>query len=274
MPIQSQLAIRPITDEAFAALDKLVMGCAFASQNTLGRLCDESVYEKDLAARLKAAGVTEVHTQVPVTVSHAGFSKTYRLDLVVEQMVYELKTAAGLTTEHEAQAIHYAALLGIDRIKLLNFGSSRVGGRLIRTPFAQRERRQVSYDVTRWQPLSDQCEGLQQLVRKLLADWGAFLDVRLYAESLIYFQGGESGCLRRVPLARDGLNLGTHEFSCHADKLAFAVTTLTDSLDAYEQHLRRLLRLTTLRGLQWINLNHAEIKFLTLLPDKGMETEE
>lgn len=113
MPIHCPLTIGPLSDAAFAETDRVVMGCAFASQNTIGRLCDERIYENDLAARLRAEGMTEVHTQIPVTVTHLGFSKTYRLDLVVSQMVYELKVAAGFASEHEAQAIHYAALLAI-----------------------------------------------------------------------------------------------------------------------------------------------------------------
>jgi hypothetical protein len=49
-------------------------------------LCDERVYENDVAARLRALGFTDIHTQVPVTVTHGDFSKTYFLDLVVNQM--------------------------------------------------------------------------------------------------------------------------------------------------------------------------------------------
>ena len=274
MPIACPLMIRPITDGTFAEIDRLVMGCAFASQNTLGRLCDEAVYEKDLVARLRAEGFADVHTQVPLTVSHEGFSKTYRLDLVVGQVVYELKTALDLIPEHVAQAIHYAALLGTDRIKLLNFRTPRVAGKLIRTPFASAGRRKVSYDATGWQPLSEQCESLAQRLRMLLADWGAYLEGQLYEEGLIHFHGGEATGLRRIPIVRDGINLGTHEFSCHAHQLAFVVTTMTDSLDTYEQHLRRLLGFTALHGIQWINLNRTQIKMVTLTSDKGIVTKE
>jgi len=36
----------------------------FACQNELGRLCDESVYETDLAARLRADGFRDVENQL------------------------------------------------------------------------------------------------------------------------------------------------------------------------------------------------------------------
>ena len=42
------------------------MGGAFASQNELGRRCDEQTYEKDVAARIRASGFSDVRTQVPI----------------------------------------------------------------------------------------------------------------------------------------------------------------------------------------------------------------
>jgi GxxExxY protein len=274
MPIHCPLTIRPLSDAVFAEIDRVVMGCAFASQNTLGRLCDERVYENDLAARLRAEGFTDVHTRLPITVTYDSFSKTYRLDLVVNQMVYELKVVASLSPEHDAEAIHYAALLAMDRVKLINFRTARVVGKLLRSPFARVNRRQVRFGEARWQPLSDRCEGLKRQMCALFADWGAFLETQLYEEGLVHFHGGEGACSRRVPVVRNGIELGTHQAPCHADKVAFVITALSDSSDAYEQHLRRLLSFTSLRGMQWINLNHAEIEFVTLMNGKGMKAEE
>ena len=137
MSIWCLLNIRPISVTGFNEIDRVVMGCAYASQNLLGRLCDEQVYENDLVLRLRAEGFPDVHTQVPVAVTYESFKKIYRLDLVVNQMVYELKAMDGFRPEHEAQAIHYAGLLAIDRVKLLNFGAAKVQGKLIGTPFAR-----------------------------------------------------------------------------------------------------------------------------------------
>lgn len=177
MPIHCPIQIRPLSGEAFAEIDRVVMSCAYVSQNTLGRLCDERVYENDLAARLNMQGISEVRTQVPVTVTHSAFSKRYRLGLVVRQMIYELKTVIAFGPEHDTQTIHYAVLL----------------------------------------------------------------------------------------------ELGTHRLQCHAEDTAFIVTALTAEHAAYEQHLSRLLKCTRLNGLQWINLNHAEVAFVTLPNGKGME---
>ena len=99
----------------FEERDRTVMSCAYASQNELGRLCDECVYEKDMVIRLRAAGCHEIHTQVPLTVSHRDFAKTYRLDLIVDDALYELKTVNDLAGEHEAQLLNYMLLLEIGR---------------------------------------------------------------------------------------------------------------------------------------------------------------
>ena len=57
MPIASPLSSNPIKQEEFAQLDYVVMRHAFECQNQLGRLCDEQIYQNDLAARLEAAGL-------------------------------------------------------------------------------------------------------------------------------------------------------------------------------------------------------------------------
>ena len=111
MPIECEIPIRPVSAESFDATDQLVMRCAYAAQNHFGRLCEERVYENDVAARLRAEGLREVFTQVPLTVSLGPFRKTHRLDLVVNQVVYELKALDGFVPVHIAQGLHYAALL-------------------------------------------------------------------------------------------------------------------------------------------------------------------
>jgi len=112
MPITSPLASSPIRQEEFAQLDYLVMRHAFECQNQLGRLCDELIYQNDLAARLLATGLP-VRTEVPITVTCRDFRKAYSLDLVVADAgIYELKTALTLIGEHEAQLLNYLFLRG------------------------------------------------------------------------------------------------------------------------------------------------------------------
>ncbi len=264
MPIRCGLKLRSISDAEFNAVDRAVMGCAFASQNELGRLCDEQVYENDVAARLRALGFREVFTQEPLLVSYQEFQKRYRLDLVVNQMVYELKAVSMLTGEHDTQAIHYATLLGIDRIKLLNFRPHAVMGLLKRCPPVAADRFRVEVDPQDWRPLSDRCERLAGICGELFREWGAFLDTALYEDALKHFCGGEEFCVRRIPVVRDGFELGTHRLAFHSDKVPFVVTSFTADLNTHEQHLHRLLKHTGLAGLQWLNFNHRVLQLKTV----------
>jgi GxxExxY protein len=253
-----------MTDAEFADIDACVMACAYAAQNKLGRLCEERVYENDVAARLRAEGLDDIHTQVPLAASHRGFKKVYRLDLVVRGMVYELKVADGFTAAHDAQAYHYAAMLGLDRIKLLNFGAASVEGRLRRCPFARIDRRQVTLDRTRWKLVSERCQPLASDAEACFRDWGGFLDARLFDEALTWFRGGEEACVRRLPVTREGLPLGHHRTAMHVDGVAFSVTSLGDDTSAHEGQLRRLLQLLPLHAWQWVNIHHTEMRLVTL----------
>lgn len=275
MPIHCPVQIRVLSAEEFEERDYRVMRQAYASQNELGRLCDERVYEADLRARLLADGFREILTQLPVTVTHRDFEKRYFFDLVADDALYELKTETRLAGEDDAQLIHYVLLAGIRRGKLLNFRPPKVQGRLLASSLTHDTRRQVRDDTTRWQPVSSECKQLRETLLALLADWGAFLDFNLYQDALVHFAGGEGRVARRLTLARDGINLAAQRFLVHSPAVAFRVTAMTEASQAQESNLRRLLALTDLKAIQWINLNHSVVQFVTLLQiDKGMETRE
>ena len=275
MPIHCSLCIRSLSADEFEQRDYRVMGQSYACQNELGRLCDEAVYEADLKSRLIAEGFGEVHTQVPMTLTHGNFSKTYYLDLIADDALYELKSKTALTGEDDAQLIHYILLLGIQRGKLLNFRTAKVQGRIQATGLTLETRRQIHTNVALWQELTPECRNLRETLLALMTDWGAFLDVSLYQEALVHFLGGEPSVAQRLRLARNGMVLATQRFLVHSKGVAFRLTALTDGLSAQESHLRRLLALTDLRAMQWINLNHAEIQFVTLIRDgSGMGSKE
>jgi hypothetical protein len=50
----------------------------------------------------------------------------------------------------------------------------------------------------------------------------------------------------------------------HAPGVAFRITAYTESQGHIESHLRRLLALTDLKAIQWINLNYAQSEFTTI----------
>ena len=264
MPIHCPASVVSLSASEFEQLDFRVMGHAYASQNELGRLCDECAYQADLKARLLADGFHSVLAEIPVTVTHRDFSKKYFLDLIADHALYELKAEANLVGEHEAQLFNYMFLLGIPRAKLLNFRPGKVQGKIIATGLTLEDRRRFSVITERWKNLTPACTTLRQTLCELLQDWGAFLEITLYQEALLHFLGGASNIEHRVSLCRGAVDLGTQRMFVHAPGVAFRLTAVTADQQFVESHLRRLLALTKLKAIQWINLNHARIEFTTL----------
>ncbi|MEK7675330.1 MAG: GxxExxY protein [Verrucomicrobiota bacterium] len=265
MPIDCPVKFTSLEHEEFKRLDYRVMEQAFASHNDLGRHCDETIYQNDLQARLEAAGLGPVRTEVPVTVTFRDFSKTYYLDLVVhDAVVYELKTVALLTGEYKAQLLNYLLLLDLPAGKLINFRTPSVEYEFVNTRLTPEERRAFTTDTTRWHKLSPACAALRETLLELLREWGAFLDLTLYQEALTWFLGGEDQVMQRLEIHRDGRVLGTQRVPVHARGIAFRLTAHTENLDRAESHLSRFLRHTNLDSLQWLNLNRTDIHFVTL----------
>lgn len=269
MPIHCPVQIKRLDAAAFEALDYRIMGHAYTSQNELGRLCDESVYQADLKARLLADGFQTVITEVPITVTHRDFVKQYYLDLVADDAVYELKTATTLGHEHEAQLFNYLFLLGIPREKLVNFRPAKVQGKILATSLTPEARHSFTNVDDRWQDLTPACATLRNTLADLLNDWGVFLTIELYQEALIHFLGGASKTEQQVSLRRDHVDLGGQRMLVHASGVAFRLTAATEGQQFVESHLRRLLTLTNLDAIQWINLNHAQVELTTI--QKGEE---
>lgn len=242
------------------------MQCAYASQNYFGHLCEEQVYENDVKARLHAAGFEDVRTQVELLVSHEGFQKKYKLDLVVNQVLYELKTVASLRPEHDAQVLNYAALLGLNRVKLINFGGPKVEGRLHGTPFADMDRRNIHIDNCNWQPLSDACTKLANWFEGLVRNVGSYLDTRIYEEALVWFCGGEDACVQRLPVRRDGFEMGKQACRLYSAECAIVVTGLKpgDGRKSYHRQLQSLINALPIQAFQWFNIHHLDVSFTTV----------
>lgn len=264
MPIHCPIPIKPLAPEEFEAVDYRIMGHAYASQNELGRLCDECAYQADLRARLLADGFQSVHTEVPVAVTHRDFTKKYYLDVVVNDALYELKVNSMLVGAHEAQLLNYVLLLGLQRGKLLNFHPAKVQGQIVATNLTSAERKRFKVVDQDWIGLTPECSKLRQTMCELLRDWGAFLDLALYQEALVFFLGGETKVRSLVNLNRNGLNLGSQHMLTHSADVAFRLTAFTKSGVTAASHLQRLLALTNLKAIQWINLNHTQIEFTTI----------
>jgi hypothetical protein len=61
-----------------------------------------------------------------------------------------------------------------------------------------------------------------------------------------------------------GIPLGQQAFQMCGPDEAFRITTLSRNLSAQRQSLERLLQLSDLKALHWINLNRHQVEFTTL----------
>lgn len=267
MPIHCPFDVQNLSNEEFKERDHVIMNCAFASQNALGRLCDERVYEKDLARRLLANGFRRVETQVPIIASHHDYSKIYRVDLIADDAVYDLKTVSAMIQEHFAQVLNYAMMLGINHIKLINFRNARVEGMLKYNAILPETRRPMRIDDKGWCAITPECEDLRFRTLDLFADWQGYIDFRLYQDAITHFFGGENQVRRLVPLRLDNNLVGSHEFCCHSNTSCFIVSGYAN-IDQQLHHIKKLFNLTKFRAAQVINLHRETLTLKTLLRDE------
>jgi len=208
MPIHIDIPIRSISLEEFRNLDYQVMNHAFASQNAIGSLADERVYQVDFASRLLAAGF-QVDREVQVILSHKTFQKPLYLDHVVNrQAVYELKFARSLTDAHKGQLLTYLYLLNLERGKLLNFASKKVQSEFVNAAIPYNER--IAFSVDRSEYNGSQF--LLQMIVELVRDWGTSLSVSLYNDAIISMLGGPEKVQQMLPMRRDGIEIGNQRF--------------------------------------------------------------
>lgn len=187
------------------------------------------------------------------------------MDLVVaDSAVYELKTAASLCQEHEAQLLNYLLLWKASHGKLLNFRSGKIVSRFVNNPITTEAQKSFQLNTDRWLDLDEPTKRLRTIFAELLADWGAFLELPLYTEALVHFLGGEPAVIQMVPLRRNGIFLGNQQMHLLTPEVSFRLTALNTSFAAYENHLRSMLRHSPLRAIHWINMDHHNIQFVTL----------
>lgn len=265
MPILLPIKFQCLDKEAFKELDYKVMGHAFECQRDLDRLCAEGVFQRDLAARLNSAGIVPARIEQPLTVRHGDFETRYEIDLLVaDAAVYELKTSAALTSEHEGQLLNYLLLCDQPRGKLINFRPESVESRFVNVSLTEAERYRFGWIDARWRAHSNRCDVFRGILSAILTDWGVFLSTALYVDALTHFLGGEEAVISGVPMSRNGVPLGLQPLHLLTPEVAFRVTALSSQQNHYESNLRRLLALTDLRAIQWVNLNRHDVELVTI----------
>jgi GxxExxY protein len=105
---------------------KIIEACIDISKE-LGPGFLESAYKKALIIVLTSMGI-KAEEEVPLKVKFRSFIiGEFSADVLVEKrVIVELKAIKSLTSEHEAQLIHYLKATGIKVGLLINFGKAKV----------------------------------------------------------------------------------------------------------------------------------------------------
>lgn len=111
----------------------IIVDAAMKVHSTLGPGLLESAYEVCLTHELRKREL-DVMTQVVVPIVYDGVSleKAYRLDILVEGVVVEVKTVAKVMPVHHAQLLSYLRLGGHPVGLLLNFQVARMRDGIVR----------------------------------------------------------------------------------------------------------------------------------------------
>lgn len=266
MPIKHNIDIKPISEDDFHQLDYKVMELAFAIHNEMGRLWDEKIFQNELARRCREIGFEKVMTEVPVYACFDDFEKIYLIDLLINNsIIYELKTVRILNEDHLKQALHYLFLLNLKHGKLINFRPQSVEYRFVSTRLTPEKRFDFKIIDHDYQEIEDDSIWIKKLLINLLKEWGAFLDINLFYEAINHFRGGKENVVQEIKVMYDSHVIGEQSVHLLNPKTAFKISAVTKEIDSYEQHLRRFIKYANLKEIQWINFNHHDIVFKTIL---------
>ena len=264
MDIICKKEIVPKSQDKFHAIDKVITGYAYDVHNEIGRFCDEKIYQRIMLEKCRQNSIN-ADREVKVIVRYKDFVKTYKIDLLVENgIIYEFKAARILNSYHEQQLINYLLLTGINHGKLLNFRPDSVEYRFVSTTLTSEKRRDYSVNTSDWMEVTDSCNRLKITLFALLAEWGAFLDYRLFNEAFMHFLGGEEHIIRPVKIYFNKKIVGEQKIELLNNDTALHVSAVTGILNNYEKNIRRLLNHTDIKAIQWINFNQRNITMKTI----------
>ncbi|WP_372797534.1 GxxExxY protein [Pontiella sp.] len=265
MPIETEFKIIRLNQSEFHEINEKVMAWAFGIHRELGRSCHERIYQNGLKAACLENDLFTCTAEAEVKVVHGTFSKSYFLDLfVADGVVYETKTVQAFHDNHRKQLLNYLMLLGLHHGTLLNFRPRSMEHEFVSTGLTPDKRRQFEIIEHDWKPKDKRSLELLEIMKELLHDWGAFLDVSLYIEAVTHHVGGSNQVITPIAVKHGNSILGYQNVRLLDAQTAFKITAATKNIQYYKKDLLRFLSHTDLKELQWVNLNHHTIEFRTL----------
>ena len=264
MPIELSSPVHRISQPEFHAIDELVTGMAFDIHNEFGRFCDENIYQNELLHRCKNRGIVG-YSESEIRVSYDTFSKSYFTDLLLNNcIIYELKTVQALTGVHRKQVLNYLLLANLAHGALINFRPVSVQHEFASTQLTANKRFDCTFLEDNWQALDDCSTRFRNLMENLIKEWGAFLDSNLFTEATTHFFGGEDRVITPIPIVEGSRSLGHQKVRLLNPETSFTISATTKNIDYYRSHIKRFLKHTNLKAVQWVNLNQRKIEFRTV----------
>ena len=85
----------------------------------------------------------------------------------------------------------------------------------------------------------------------------------------MHFLGGPSSVCQSVEIFSGATPIGAQNLNVLGSDTAFALTMKQKQTSFMRDHLERLLCHTSLKAIQWINLNHHRVEFATIRLSAG-----
>jgi GxxExxY protein len=263
MPIIPSHPIEALSETEFHELDYKVMALAFETQNELGRLYDEQIYQNKLKQKCLNNGL-KVACEIEIELTHRTYVKSLFVDLLIENAVYELKTIQSIHEPQRIQTLNYLFATNTQHGKIINFRPSSVEHEFVSTTLSKETRMNVTLQMSAWRAHSHRADTLQQRMCELLSDWGAYFDTQLYEKALIHLLGDLDVAIRPVEIRAEGKLLGAQKLNTLSESEFFILTAARNNPAHHQKHLEKLLDHTPFKHLYWINLAHSQIQFTTL----------
>jgi hypothetical protein len=178
--------------------------------------------------------------------------------------ICELKAVDSLIGQHDSQVLNYLLLADLQFGKLINFSSPSVQYRFVTTTLNSTDRMNYKIDETFWLSKVSSGNLIRDILYRLLAEWGVFLDVNLYRDALFYLLGGRDSLHRSVNVFVGGQAVGTQKLCCLDEETCLHISSTIRHFDTYRKQLLKLFDHTNLKHIQWINFNRAIVQMITL----------
>jgi len=250
MPIKYSQTPIQLSQNEFNEIDYQVMGQAFALQNEIGNLWDESDYRHHLASMCTKVGL-EVFEEVCISISHNGFLKQYFIDLLINGNIYELKAVSSIAKQHDAQTLNYLFLANTKHGKIINFRPDSLKWRFISTSLQTGDRSKYILKTNEWNPQTESAQAIPSLLKSMLDDWGAYLATNLYKEALCHFLS--------IPLDNEH-----QRFIPIFSHTILHISGLGEQKYNLKNNLQKYLNTSEFTELIWINFDKNKIELSSL----------